>query len=214
MDHKGSECLQALFPVSRETIEKLEIYERLLRKWQPFKNLVGPRTLDEFWWRHVADSLQLVNYAPDAAVWADLGSGAGFPGMVVAIAGDLKRSHVHLIESNQRKGAFLREVARETGAPAIVHDERIEDVVDKIAGNVSVVTARALASLSSLCDFAYPIVKGGGMALFLKGQDVDAELTEATRFWNMDMERLPSLTDPQASILKIKQLNRSGTEPN
>ncbi len=135
--------------VSRETSRKLDILVDELGRWQTIKNLVGPGTLAEVWTRHIADSLQLLAIEPQALRWADLGSGAGFPGLVLAIAlAERAGAHVHLVESNSRKCAFLRHVARLAGAPATIHEARIEAVVSGLAGAVEIVTARALAPLA------------------------------------------------------------------
>ncbi|GGK34545.1 16S rRNA (guanine(527)-N(7))-methyltransferase RsmG [Salinarimonas ramus] len=203
----------APYSVSRETRSGLETLVAELRRWQPAKNLVGPGTLDNVWTRHVADSLQLVDFAPpDATRWADLGSGAGFPGLVVAIALKSRPGfHMDLVESNARKCAFLRHVARLTGAPARVHDTRIEDVVGSFAGDVQVVSARALAPLETLLDWTDELLKTGAMALFPKGAGVDSELTPQVKSRTVDIEEIPSRTDSRARILRIRQLTRDDT---
>src|SRR5215210_3708353 len=147
--------------VSRETFEKLELLERELRRWQAIKNLVGPATLDQVWDRHIADSLQLLDLAPEARTWLDLGSGAGFPGLVLAIAGAERGLKVHLVESNSRKCAFLRHIARLTGAAATVHEARLEAVIPGFIGTTDVVSARALASLAMLLEWTEPLLKTG-----------------------------------------------------
>jgi 16S rRNA (guanine527-N7)-methyltransferase len=192
--------------VSRETFERLELLERELRRWQAIKNLVGPATLDQIWDRHIVDSLQLLDLAPDARTWLDLGSGAGFPGLVLAIAGAERGLHVHLVESNSRKCAFLRHIARLTGAPAKVHEARLETVVPGFVGKADVVSARALASLPMLLDWTEPLLKAGTMGLFPKGRDAEIELTEARKKWTFEAEILPSLTDPEARILRITSI--------
>jgi 16S rRNA (guanine527-N7)-methyltransferase len=192
--------------VSRETFEKLELLERELRRWQAIKNLVGPATLDRIWDRHIVDSLQLLDLAPDARTWLDLGSGAGFPGLVLAIAGAERGLHVHLVESNSRKCAFLRHIARLTGAPAKVHEARLETLVPDFVGKADVVSARALASLTMLLDWTEPLLKAGTMGLFPKGRDAEIELTEARKKWTFEAEILPSLTDPEARILRITSI--------
>src|SRR4051812_39741691 len=137
--------------VSREALHKLDILVDELERWQTIKNLVGPSTLSEVWPRHIADSLQLLAIEPQALRWADLGSGAGFPGLVLAIAlAERAGAHVHLVESNSRKCAFLRPVARLAGAAATIHEARIEAVVSGLAGAVEIVTARAVAPLARL----------------------------------------------------------------
>ena len=192
--------------VSRETFEKLELLERELRRWQAIKNLVGPATLDRIWDRHIVDSLQLLDLAPDAGTWLDLGAGAGFPGLVLAIAGAERGLQVHLVESNSRKCAFLRHIARLTGAPAKVHEARLETQVPDFVGKADVVSARALASLTMLLDWTEPLLKAGTMGLFPKGRDAEIELTEARKKWTFEAEILPSLTDPEARILRITSI--------
>lgn len=203
-----SEANALLDGVSRETRARLGVLVEALGKWQRIKNLVGPKTLDDVWTRHVADSLQLVELGRPGR-WLDLGSGAGFPGLVVAIAMmEHGEGEVELVEANQRKAAFLREVIRLTGAPARVHAERAELALPRLAEPIAVVTARAFAPLAQLCDYAFPFVDKGAIALFPKGQDVDAELTEATRFWKMSLDRIGSKTEPNATILRIHGLTR------
>jgi 16S rRNA (guanine527-N7)-methyltransferase len=192
--------------VSRETFEKLEVLERELRRWQAIKNLVGPATLDRIWDRHIVDSLQLLDLAPDAGIWLDLGAGAGFPGLVLAIAGAERGLQVHLVESNSRKCAFLRHIARLTGASGKVHEARLETVVPGFVGKADVVSARALASLAMLLDWTEPLLKAGTMGLFPKGRDAEIELTEARKKWTFEAEILPSLTDPEARILRITSI--------
>lgn len=193
--------------VSRETFERLELLERELRRWQAIKNLVGPATLDSIWDRHIADSLQLLALAPeDARTWLDLGSGAGFPGLVLAIAGAERGLRVHLVESNSRKCAFLRHIARLTGVSATVHEARLEAVVPGFVGQADVVSARALASLVQLLDWTAPMLKAGTIGLFPKGRDAEIELTEARKKWTFEAEILPSSTDSEARILRITSI--------
>ena len=194
------------FDVSRETIEKLGLLERELRRWQAIKNLVGPATLDRIWDRHIVDSLQLLALAPEAGTWLDLGSGAGFPGLVLAIAGLERGLQVHLVESNSRKCAFLRHVARLTEAQAVIHEARLETVVPGFVGKADVVSARALASLDQLLDWTAPLLKSGTMGLFPKGRDAEIELTEARKSWTFGVEILPSRTDSEARILRITSI--------
>jgi 16S rRNA (guanine527-N7)-methyltransferase len=176
----------ALTPVSRETEARLDAYVGLLLQWQAKTNLVASSTLPQLWTRHVADSLQLLTITPNAKLWVDLGSGGGFPGVVLACAlADTPGARVHLVERNAKKAAFLREALRITGAPAIIHAADIGDCVDSFGGPVDCVTARALAPLHQLVGFAEPLVANGAKALFLKGQDVEAELTEATKYWKL-----------------------------
>jgi 16S rRNA (guanine527-N7)-methyltransferase len=197
------------FGVSRETLERLERLVAELRVWQKAKNLVGPATLETVWSRHIADSLQLRSVSPADNVWLDLGSGAGFPGIVLAIAlGDRPGARVHCVESNSRKCAFIRHAARVTEAPVTVHDARIEDVAADFAERVDVVTARALAPLAQLLAWTAPLLTTGTIGVFPKGDNVSEELTEARKYWKFEVETFPSRTDPRGRILKI-----SGLEP-
>jgi 16S rRNA (guanine527-N7)-methyltransferase len=192
--------------VSRETREKLELLERELRRWQAIKNLVGPATLDRIWDRHIVDSLQLLDLAPEARTWLDLGSGAGFPGLVLAIAGAERGLRVHLVESNSRKCAFLRHVVRLAGAPATIHEARLEAVIPGFVGRAEVVSARALAALPLLLEWTEPLLKAGTIGLFPKGRDAEIELTEARKRWTFAADILPSRTDSEARILRITSI--------
>jgi len=192
--------------VSRETREKLELLERELRRWQAIKNLVGPATLDRIWDRHIVDSLQLLDLAPEARTWLDLGSGAGFPGLVLAIAGAERGLRVHLVESNSRKCAFLRHVVRLAGAPATIHEARLEAVIPGFVGRADVVSARALAALPLLLEWTEPLLKAGTIGLFPKGRDAEIELTEARKRWTFAADILPSRTDSEARILRITSI--------
>jgi len=198
-----------LTPISRETETRLDLYLDLLRQWQAKTNLVAPSTLPHLWTRHVADSLQLVTLAPTARTWIDLGSGGGFPGVVLACAlAERPGARVHLVERNSKKAAFLREALRITSAPGIVYATGIEDIVDSIEGPIDCVTARALAPLHQLIGFAEPLVRKGAKALFLKGQDVEAELTEATKYWNIKPNLHASLTGGQGWIVELDHIER------
>jgi 16S rRNA (guanine527-N7)-methyltransferase len=195
--------------VSRETWTRLDGLVALLRKWQTTTNLVAPSTLTEIWTRHIADSAQLLTIVPDARVWVDLGSGGGFPGLVVACAmADHPGATIDLVESNQKKSAFLREAARILGVPAIVHARRIEDFVSTPLQSFDVVTARALAPLDRLMDYVGPLLKKGTIGLFPKGQDAAAELTAASKSWIMDAQLVPSVTDPQARIVVVRRATK------
>ena len=199
----------ALMPVSRETEARLDRFVELLLQWQAKTNLVAPSTLPHLWTRHIADSLQLLTLAPSAKVWVDLGSGGGFPGVVLACAlADTSGAVVHLVERNARKAAFLREALRVAGARGVVHGKRIEDIVDSPAGPIDCVTARALAPLHELVGFAEPLVRRGAKAFFLKGQDVGAELTEATKYWNIEPILHSSLTGGQGWIVELDSIAR------
>ena len=208
-EYHDKDAALALTPVSRETELRLDRYVELLRQWQAKTNLVAPSTLPGLWTRHIADSLQLLTLAPSAKIWIDLGSGGGFPGVVLACAlVETSDAHVHLVERNSKKAAFLREALRVTGAPGVVHAERIEDTVDSIEGRIDCVTARALAPLHQLIGYAEPLVRRGAKALFLKGQDVEAELTEATKYWNIKPILHSSLTGGRGWIVELDRIDR------
>jgi 16S rRNA (guanine527-N7)-methyltransferase len=199
----------ALVPVSRETEERLDRFVALLEEWQAKTNLVAPSTLPNLWTRHIADSLQLLPLAPSAKIWMDLGSGGGFPGIVLACTlAEISGATVHLVERNAKKAAFLREALRVTAASGIVHLSDIEDTVDRFAGCIDCVTARALAPLHQLIGFAEPLVTRGTRALFLKGQDVEVELTEATKYWNIEPHLHASLTGGQGWIVELDRIER------
>jgi 16S rRNA (guanine527-N7)-methyltransferase len=192
--------------VSHETAARLDRYVAALLQWQATTNLIAPSTLPALWSRHIADSLQLLPLAPDARHWVDLGSGGGFPGLPIACAlAQTPGTMVHLVESNGKKAAFLREALRVTGAPGTVHARRIEDFVEDFAGPVEVVTARALAPLEELIRLASPLLKRGACALFLKGQDVEAELTQASKYWSIEAELVQSQTDVQGRIVHVRK---------
>jgi 16S rRNA (guanine527-N7)-methyltransferase len=203
----------ALTPVSRETAERLDRFVELLLSWRRTTNLIAPSTVSRLWTRHIADSLQLLELAPQAKCWIDVGTGGGFPGLVLACAlAETPGALVHLVESNAKKAAFLREARRVTGAPADVHGERIEQFVDRFQGTPEVVTARALAPLKWLCELCFPLLgKSGAMALFLKGQRAELELDEASRLWTMKAALVPSRTDPAGRVVVIRDLVRSVT---
>ena len=194
--------------VSRETARRLDLYVEQLRRWQNVKNLVGPATLSEVWTRHIADALQLREIAPKPETWLDLGAGAGLPGLVLAIAGHERPGfQVDLVESNARKCAFLTETARLTGAPARVHNARIEQVIGGHQG-VAVVCARALAPLTQLLAWAEPLLTTGTVGLFPKGRDVQSELTEAAQRWRFVYDLVPSRTESEARIVRVTALSR------
>jgi 16S rRNA (guanine527-N7)-methyltransferase len=205
----GAAALDGIVPVSHETTRHLAHYVGLVKTWQKSENLVAPSTLPTIWRRHVADSAQLVKLFPNARRWVDLGSGAGFPGMVVAILiADAPGASVHLLESNTRKCAFLRLAAREARAPAVVHDGRIEAVLANWTEPVEIVTARALAPLTDLLGMAAPLVRSGARAAFHKGQDFAREIAEATQSWRFDLIEHKSMIDDSGVILEI-----TGIEP-
>jgi 16S rRNA (guanine527-N7)-methyltransferase len=199
--------------VSRETLTRLQIYAGLLRKWQPTINLVSRDSLADLWRRHFLDSAQLAELIPADLIPAgrpltilDMGSGAGFPGLVLAILGMEGRSWlVHLVESDSRKAAFLATVARETGAPVQIHNKRLEDLAPIRA---DIVTARALAPLDKLVDYAMPFLVPGGHGLFLKGVGAEDELTAAGKTWTMTVDRLPSRSGPTGVVLRVGEISR------
>jgi 16S rRNA (guanine527-N7)-methyltransferase len=199
----------ALTPVSRETEARLDRYVALLLEWQAKTNLVAPSTLSNLWTRHISDSLQILSLAPSARTWADLGSGGGFPGVVLACAlAEAPGAMIHLVERNAKKAAFLREALRVTNSPGTVHLADIGDYVDRIASKVDCVTARAVAPLHQLIGFAEPLVKQGAKALLLKGQDVEAELTEATKYWNIKPQLHSSRTGGHGWIVELDHIER------
>ncbi len=188
--------------VSRETLACLECYARLLVEWQRAINLVAPSTLSDLWRRHMLDSAQLLPLLPGARSLLDMGSGAGFPGLVLAVMG---MEEVHLAESDARKCAFLGEVARRT-APGrvVVHRCRIEDLPPFA---VDAVTARALAPLNVLLAHAEPFLKNHTICVFPKGRTLDIELTAAGKKWKFDSERVPSISDPSGTVLRLTHVH-------
>lgn len=188
--------------VSRETRTRLETYAALLLKWNARVNLVGKSTLDDLWRRHMLDSAQLFPLLPaNCHRLVDFGSGAGFPGLVLAIMGV---PEVHLVEANARKCAFLREVARVTETPVVVHNKRIE--TDPML-KADVITARALAPLPILLEYAQPYLTPSSICLFLKGAGVDEELTEIRKLWNIREDTYPSITNPDGAIIRVEVLS-------
>lgn len=193
--------------VSHETILRLQTYADLLVKWQAKINLVSPNTLNQIWERHIFDSAQLLDYIPLSSRVADFGSGAGFPALVLAIMGV---QHVSVIESDQRKVAFLQEVARVTNTPVTFYNKRIE-AVEPFA--VDVLTARALASVDSLLGYfqsdnspqSNNWLRSGTRAILLKGENVKEELTLAQAKWHIDYELKASRSDPKAAVLIINE---------
>jgi len=187
-------------------VADLERFRALLADWNARMNLVGPATLEVFWNRHAWDSAQLLSVAPDARVWADLGAGAGLPGVVLATMGKGKEGfHVHLVESMAKRCRFLTEVVGELDLPATVHNSRAED----LQLPVDIVTARACAPLSRLLGYARPYLKAGAVGLFLKGQDVAAELSEASRSWELEADTIQSRSDARGRIVRVRRLGRA-----
>lgn len=193
--------------VSRESRLRLESYVDVLLAWQQRINLIGPTTVANVWTRHILDGLQLLPLIPAGCRRiADLGSGAGIPGLVVSLAADIE---THLYESNNKKCAFLREAIRRTGAKAHVHCLRIEDVsAGGMPGGIDCMTSRALAPLLKLLEYAEPFLMRGTTALFHKGRDVDLELTEATKYWKFEFIKHPSVCDSQGVILEMREVRR------
>ena len=227
----GPTDFAAAFRVSRETLARLVTYEGLLRRWQKAVNLVAPSTLDAIWHRHFADSAQLLPLAPSASAWVDLGSGAGFPGLVVAIlrAQDLgcrgdhpasepvevppRLPRIALIESNARKCAFLREVVRATHITASLSVDILSTRIETATTQASlqppdVVSARAVAPLDKLFALAAPLFASSTVGLFLKGRDAAAELKAAEKLWNFQSELVPSHTERDARIVVVRKLKR------
>lgn len=194
--------------VSRETLSRMEAYVALLQKWQRAINLVSPTTLDHMFSRHIADSLQIFALAPvETGKWVDIGSGGGFPGMVCAIVAKEAAPGLHFtfIESDQRKAAFLRDVARHLDLGATILASRIEAAPPQAA---NILSARALAPLVALCDLAHPHLADHGVALFLKGRNHAVEQAAADLVWKMDRDIVPSKLDPDAVIYRIGELVR------
>ena len=198
------EAALALFPLPPEIVRRLEIYADLLRKWQTTINLVSASTLPQLWTRHIADSLQVQAAVPDARIWADLGSGGGFPGLVTAIRlAETPGVKVHLIESDQRKCAFLREVSRETSAPAIIHNGRIEEIINHITDSIEAVSARALAPLPSLVAYAENWLAQGAVGVFLKGQEAEQEVKALSTTGRYRIMAKSSVTAPVSRLLLV-----------
>jgi 16S rRNA (guanine527-N7)-methyltransferase len=199
----GPEGFQKDTGVSRETLDRLKAYGDLLQTWNRKINLIGKSTAGDVWHRHMLDSAQLFPLIPSSVTTLmDLGSGAGFPGLVLAIMGV---PQVHLVESDQRKCAFLREAARVAGVAITIHSKRIEDLAPF---PVDVITARALAPVEDLLDWSAPFLTKNTRCLFLKGQNVEVELTETHKRWRIRVDQRQSLTDPRGSILTIDEVRR------
>jgi len=198
-----------LTPVSRETEERLGVLVAELERWQAAKNLVSSATLADVWTRHIADSIQIFNLAPERKRWLDLGSGGGFPGLVIGIClAERGEGQIDLVESNARKCAFLRHAARVTGARVKVHAARIEEIVGSFAGAVDVVTARALAPLPQLLAWCEELLRTGALGLFPKGQHLDTELTDSARYWKIQATTVSSVTDDAGRILMVRSAER------
>ena len=211
---RGPEDFAAAFDVSRETLERIQLYDRLLHQWQKAVNLVAPATLADAWHRHFADSAQVVALAgASPSPWLDVGSGGGFPGLVCAIllAEKHPSARIILVESHSRKAAFLADVARQTGISAMVDivPKRIESLPTQ--ANLpapAVISARALAALDKLLSLTAPLFTPTTMGLFLKGQGAEAEVTQARKVWNFEADLVPSRTEAQGRIVIVRHLTR------
>jgi len=193
------------FNVSRETLDKFDIYIDLLKKWQSKINLVGPSTIEYIWGRHIADSLQLLKYMPlDMKNYIDLGSGAGIPGFILAIYYNDPSINFHLIESNHKKCAFLQTVSTFCDVPVIIHEDRIENLHIDNEMKADVITARALAPLNKLIDLSSPFMWKKTLLLLQRGKDVKSELTNSPIYLNMNIDIQPSIVDSDSSILIVR----------
>jgi 16S rRNA (guanine527-N7)-methyltransferase len=203
-------ALDGIVSVSRETADRLEAFVALVKRWQAAENLVATASLPDVWRRHVADSAQLVGLFPDTRRWLDIGSGGGFPGLVTAILlAETPGARVDLIESNARKCAFLRQVIRDTAAPARVHQGRIEALLKGWSEPVERVSARGLARLDRLLSLAEPVLSAGAVGTFHKGQDFEREIEETAKSWKFDLVSYPSQTDSHGVILDVRRLRRT-----
>jgi 16S rRNA (guanine527-N7)-methyltransferase len=200
----------ALTPVSRETVERLDQFVALLLAWQRTTNLIAASTVSRLWTRHIADSLQLLDLAPAARTWIDVGSGGGFPGLVIACAlAQVPGATVHLVESNAKKAAFLREAQRATASPVMVHAARMETFAQSFHGEVDALCARAVSPLKSLLDLCFPLLgKTHAVGLFPKGQNAELELAEASNLWKMHATLVASRTDPTGRIIVVRDVER------
>lgn len=202
----SEELCRVAGPVSRETFERLVAFEAVFQKWSRRINLSAPSTLGDVWSRHILDSAQLLRLAPDARSWLDLGSGGGFPGLVMAILlSDRQGAYVDLVESNRKKAAFLQSVIGQLSLPARVHAVRIDDAHAAINAP-DVVTARALAPLPMLLRLSEPWLSAGAAGLFHKGRDYRSEIEESAHQWRFDLLEHRSMIDPQSVILEIRDL--------
>jgi 16S rRNA (guanine527-N7)-methyltransferase len=195
-----------LADLPKATLRRLETYAKLLEKWQRVLNLIGKSSLDDLWVRHFADSLQVSQAVPEARRWLDLGSGAGFPGLVTAIKyADDPEARVHLVEADQRKCAFLQNVIRETSAPAIVHCGRLEKILPALDETIDAVSARALAPLEALLGYAEKFIGEGAVGVFSKGKQFEAELTESLTAGKYFITTLASQTCSAARLVLVRR---------
>ena len=203
LDPVDAAAFQRLTDCTDAQLADLTRFQALLTEWNAVMNLVGPATIPTYWNRHAWDSAQLLRLAPEARTWADLGAGAGLPGVVLAILlKDTPGARVHLVESMAKRCKFLRVVADELNLPVEIHNARAEELDLK----VEIVTARACAPMVRLLGYAQPYLKRGATAWFLKGQDVASELAEAATYWKFESDLRPSLSDPRGQIVQVKGL--------
>jgi 16S rRNA (guanine527-N7)-methyltransferase len=195
-------------PVSRETFSRLTAFVDRFLRWNKITNLVASSTVDEIWQRHICDSAQLRALAPEARLWVDLGSGGGFPGLIMAILlRDMPGASVHLVESNRKKTSFLQSIVGEFGLPATVHSRRIEETYESI-GMVDAVSSRALAALPQLLALSEPWLSASARGYFHKGRDYQREIKESLPAWRFDLIEHPSAIESQSVILEISDLAR------
>ena len=203
MDSGGFAAVSGATPAQMADLERFRV---LLAERNEVMNLVGPASLPDFWSRHAWDSAQLLKLAPEARAWADLGAGAGLPGIVLAILGKgIVGFHVDLVESMTKRCKFLSEVVEALQLPATVHNARAEN----LDLTVEIVAARACAPLHRLLGYARPYLQGGAIGLFLKGQDVVADMSEAARYWEYEADVVPSKSNPRGRIVRVKRLGRA-----
>lgn len=199
------QAFQAAMGANAAQMSDLRAFYELLADWNGRMNLVGPSALGDFWGRHVLDSAQLRLIAPEARTWADLGAGAGFPGLVLAIlAKGETGACVHLIESMAKRCRFLEAVADVLALPVVVHNVRAESLTLQ----VDVVAARACAPMVRLLGYAWPYLRSGAMGLFLKGQDVGVELQEAAKSWKFEADLIPSISHGEGRIARVRKVSR------
>lgn len=193
-------------PVSRETFERLQAFEALFQKWNTHINLVAPSTRADAWSRHILDSAQLLKVAPAANRWVDLGSGGGFPGLILAfLMAGRNEASVQLVESNRKKASFLQSAIGQFSLPAHVHARRVEECYPLVS-DPQIVTARALAALPLLLELSAPWLTAGAVAFFHKGRDYRAEVEESAQRWSFDLVEHASLVDTEGAILEIRNL--------
>lgn len=204
--------LSRVYPVSRETFKRLKVFVTCVEEWQKKTNLIASSTLNNIWNRHIADSLQCFAIKPEAKTWLDIGSGGGFPGLVIAaVIAEIESSSVDLVESSQKKAAFLRQVNRKMGSSAKVHCSRIEDVSATIT-TPEIITARALAALPFLLELSSPWLLNGATALFHKGREFEAELKDCDGLWEFDLINHKSVISSDSVILEIRNLKKTSTK--